>query len=61
MVHGRPHAEIIRLAVREAFANFDRDAERRARLKQLILSEYTWERAARATYQAYGQVLAGSR
>jgi glycosyltransferase involved in cell wall biosynthesis len=49
--------ESIRSAVQEAFANFDRDAGRRSRLKQLILSEYTWERAARATYQGYSQVV----
>jgi glycosyltransferase involved in cell wall biosynthesis len=49
----------IRSAVTDALQNYDRDATRRLRLKQLILSQYTWERAAELTHQAYCRVLAG--
>ncbi|MCI0457301.1 MAG: glycosyltransferase family 4 protein [Gemmataceae bacterium] len=48
----------IRSAVLAAYQNYQKDAERRVRLKQRILSEYTWQRAAEATFQAYRQVLA---
>jgi glycosyltransferase involved in cell wall biosynthesis len=47
----------IRKAVLAALANYDRDAPRRLRLKRLILQEYTWERAAELTHQAYVRVL----
>lgn len=48
----------IRRAVREAYANYERDAPRRLRLRELILHEYTWERAAERTFHAYRQALA---
>jgi glycosyltransferase involved in cell wall biosynthesis len=51
----------IHSAVLAAYQNYEKDAERRVRLKQRILSEYTWQRAAEATFQAYRQVLAGAR
>jgi glycosyltransferase involved in cell wall biosynthesis len=47
----------IRAAVDRALANYSADAARRVRLKQLILQEYTWERAAEVTFRAYRQVL----
>jgi glycosyltransferase involved in cell wall biosynthesis len=47
----------IRAAVDRALANYAADAARRLRLKQLILQEYTWQRAAEVTYRAYRQVL----
>jgi glycosyltransferase involved in cell wall biosynthesis len=47
----------IRTAVVKAFENHPRDAALRQRLKERILREYTWERAAETTYQAYCQVL----
>jgi glycosyltransferase involved in cell wall biosynthesis len=49
----------IRAAVRQAYENHAGDAVRRLRLKQLILSEYTWQKAAEATVQAYCRVLGG--
>lgn len=47
-------------AVVRAFDNHEQDGPRRQKLKDLILKEYTWERAARLTLQAYERVL-GSR
>jgi glycosyltransferase involved in cell wall biosynthesis len=49
----------IRQAVLAAYENYDRDADRRQRLKQLILKEYTWQRAAELTKEAYESVVAG--
>ena len=46
-------------AVTNALENYDRDARRRLRLKQLILNDYTWDRAAEATFHAYCRVLGG--
>lgn len=45
-------------AVVKAYDNFPRDAERRQRLRELILREYTWDRAALACLAAYHQALA---
>jgi glycosyltransferase involved in cell wall biosynthesis len=47
----------IRQAVVEAYGNYARDGEQRRRLKELILQEYSWIRAAEATHQAYRRVL----
>ncbi len=47
----------IRRAVVKAMRNYPADAPRRDTLKRLILSEYTWERAAKLTYDAYRKVL----
>ena len=47
----------IRQAVLSAYENYDRDAEQRQRLKELILREYTWARAAELTRSAYESVL----
>lgn len=47
----------IRNAVLQALDNYHQDAPRRTRLKQLILEQYTWERAAEQTFQAYCRVL----
>lgn len=44
-------------AVVQAYDNYPKDAGRRQQLKELILKEYTWERAAELTYQAYVSVL----
>jgi glycosyltransferase involved in cell wall biosynthesis len=48
----------IRQAVLSAYENYDRDANRRHQLKDLILRDYTWPRAAELTKQAYERVLA---
>ncbi len=47
----------IRLAVFNALENYDRDLLRRQQLKELILKNYTWERAAEITLRAYERVL----
>jgi glycosyltransferase involved in cell wall biosynthesis len=47
----------IRTAVLLAYENYDRDAERRRRLKELILKEYTWARAGELTKGAYDSVI----
>lgn len=47
----------IRQAVVRAFEGYPRDAERRLHLKQLILQNYTWQRAAETTFRVYRQVL----
>jgi glycosyltransferase involved in cell wall biosynthesis len=47
----------IRAAVRRAHDNYPRDAARRLALKQRILTEYTWQKAAELTFQAYRRVL----
>lgn len=47
----------IRWAVVAAVENHGCDAPRRQHLKELILRESTWERAAQATYRAYCQAL----
>lgn len=48
----------IRTAVVSAYQNYDRDANRRAALKSLILREYSWDRAAALTKSAYERMLA---
>ena len=50
----------IRTAVEAAYANHDADAGRRAALKEVILRDYTWERAAALTKAAYERVLSVS-
>jgi glycosyltransferase involved in cell wall biosynthesis len=47
----------IRSAVESAHANYEGDGPRRVALKQRLLSEYTWQRAAELTYRAYREVL----
>lgn len=47
----------IRHAVKTAFDRFEQDGPRRAALKQRILNEFTWERAAAETYEGYRRVL----
>jgi glycosyltransferase involved in cell wall biosynthesis len=47
----------IRAAVEAAYTSYERDAPRRLALKQRILGEYTWQRAAELTFGAYRQVL----
>jgi glycosyltransferase involved in cell wall biosynthesis len=47
----------IRDAVQEAYGNYARDGKQRGLLKELILKEYTWEGAARATLRGYNHVL----
>jgi glycosyltransferase involved in cell wall biosynthesis len=51
----------IRNAVTAAYENYDRDAERRLALKQLILSSYTWPRVGEALFHVYRQVLESRR
>lgn len=53
-------SESIRAAVLAALTNYPQDAGRRAELKRLILTEYTWERAAAVTLQAYERTLGAS-
>ncbi len=48
----------IRDSVQQALENYDDDAPRRAALKRRIRKEFTWERAAEKTFQAYQGVLA---
>jgi glycosyltransferase involved in cell wall biosynthesis len=48
----------IRQAVLTAYENYDHDSERRQKLKELILREYTWPRAAELSKGAYESVLA---
>jgi glycosyltransferase involved in cell wall biosynthesis len=50
----------IRDAVLSAWDSHDAETGRRERLRALILTEYTWERAARITLDAYRRVLEGS-
>jgi glycosyltransferase involved in cell wall biosynthesis len=52
--------ESIRDAVLSAWDSHDAETGRRERLRALILAEYTWERAARITLDAYRRVLEGS-
>jgi glycosyltransferase involved in cell wall biosynthesis len=47
----------IRRAVLEAYENYDSDEPWRRLLKEVILKQYTWERAAEFTYDAYCRVL----
>ncbi|MCI0457149.1 MAG: glycosyltransferase [Gemmataceae bacterium] len=47
----------IREAVVEAYGNYARDGMQRGLLKELILKEYTWERAAQTTLHGYRRVL----
>jgi glycosyltransferase involved in cell wall biosynthesis len=47
----------IRNAVVQAFENYSRDASRRLQLKQHILQNYTWQRAAETTFRLYRQLL----
>jgi glycosyltransferase involved in cell wall biosynthesis len=47
----------IRDATMLAFERYNEDEYRRCRLKQLILAEYTWPRAAQRTMKAYEHVL----
>jgi glycosyltransferase involved in cell wall biosynthesis len=49
--------ESIRAAVLDAWERHDEEADRRERLRALVLAEYTWERAARVTLDAYRRVL----
>jgi glycosyltransferase involved in cell wall biosynthesis len=49
----------IRAAVTKAMDNYENDAPRRMRLKQLILERYTWEQAGDATFRTYRRVLGG--
>ncbi len=49
----------IRQAVEAAWAHHAQDGSRRAGLKQKILAEYTWDKAAAATLQAYEKLQAG--
>jgi glycosyltransferase involved in cell wall biosynthesis len=44
-------------AVRTAWDNHARDADRRRRLRQRVLEHFTWEKAAEATFRAYCRVL----
>jgi glycosyltransferase involved in cell wall biosynthesis len=44
-------------AVLQAYHNYDREAPRRAALKQFILTNYTWEKAAEACLEGYRRVL----
>lgn len=48
----------IRSTVQKALDNYPADALRRQRLKELILREYTWFRAAELTLHGYQQALA---
>lgn len=43
----------IRKAVLAAHANYDRDASKRARLREIFLREYTWDRCVEQTYRSY--------
>jgi glycosyltransferase involved in cell wall biosynthesis len=47
----------IRAVVVKAYKNYEKDAQRRLALKQRILHEYTWQRAAEITFRAYCQIL----
>jgi glycosyltransferase involved in cell wall biosynthesis len=47
----------IRKAVEQAYENYPRDAARRLALKQHILHNYTWPKAAEATWQVYRRVV----
>ena len=47
----------IRQAVQSAYENHDRDAPRRQQLKDLILKEYTWTKAAELTKGVYERVV----
>jgi len=47
----------IRQTVIMAWEQYQHDLPRRQKLKELILQDYTWERAAAITLQAYQQVL----
>ena len=49
------HASI-RTAVERSLDHYDRDQERRLDLKRLILSEYTWDRAADLMLRCYGRM-----
>lgn len=49
--------ESIRAAVVRAFESHESDGARRRALRELILREYTWERAAQATLAAYRATL----
>ncbi|MGC3988482.1 MAG: glycosyltransferase [Chthoniobacteraceae bacterium] len=51
----------IRHAVKQAFANHAADAPMRKRLRERIERDYTWERAAELTLQAYQSVLTSQR
>lgn len=50
-------AASIRNAVLSAMGNYDTDQQRRERLRQRILREYTWDRAAEETLAAYQRAL----
>jgi hypothetical protein len=43
----------IRDAVEGAWERYERDAELRKRLRSRILTEFTWQAAAAATFRAY--------
>jgi glycosyltransferase involved in cell wall biosynthesis len=47
----------IRKAVIAAYENHQKNADRRARLKELILREYSWQRSAEVTMGAYRRLL----
>src|SRR5262249_2494755 len=47
----------IETAVRTAWDEHARSAKRRRQLRQRILTHFTWEKAAEATFQAYCRVL----
>lgn len=49
--------ESIRAAVLTSYSQYDRAAARRARLRDRILRDYTWDRAAAVTFEAYQRVL----
>src|SRR5262249_20870758 len=49
----------IRSAVRTAWDRHPHTAARRARLRDRVLNQFTWERGADATFEAYRRVLGG--